>query len=214
GTTFTVVYSPISGNISLIPADAFNATESATFRYSIEVTGKTAAGGSARVHETGRLSIDTTLRASNEPTGRDFKFSGFGAFFDNGDTQANAPLAAGTFSGPVHTNNHFAFLSSRSVTFRNVVSQVDSGIRYDNLSNTTPNLAIPQTSITGVTISSEGYKQIAPVPLPADVFSQQYAVINNTGIKDLKADGQPVDPPAVIPVDGSGNPIPVFDSSG
>ena len=112
----------------------------------------------------------------------------------------------------MHTNNHFAFLSSRSVTFRNVVSQVDSGIRYDNLANTTPNLAIPQTSITGVTISSEGYKQIAPVPLPADVFSQQYAVINNTGIKDLQANGQPVDPPAVIPVDGSGNPIAVFDS--
>ena len=117
GSAFTVTYTPVSGNISLIAADAFNATESATFRYSIEVTGSTGAGGSARVHETGRLSIDTTLRASNEPTGRDFKFSGFGAFFDNGDTQANAPLASGTFSGPVHTNTHFAFLSSRSVTF-------------------------------------------------------------------------------------------------
>ena len=216
GSSFTVKYSPISGSVSLITADKYNATESATLRYSIEVTGGTGAGGSARVHETGRLSIDMTLRASGEPTGRDFKFSGFGAFFDNGDTQANAPLASGTFSGPVHTNTHFAFLSSRSVTFRNVVSQVDNGIRYDVLSNTTPNITpIPSApGIAGISISSEGYKQIAPVPLPADAFSQQYAVINNTGIKDLHADGSPVDPPAVIPIDAQGNPVAIFDSSG
>ncbi|PYT05095.1 MAG: hypothetical protein DMF60_13140 [Acidobacteria bacterium] len=216
GSTFTVTYSPISGSVSLITADKYNATESSTFRYAIAVTGKTGAGGSATVHETGRLSIDTTLLATGGPTGRDFKFSGFGAFFDNGDTNASAPLASGTFSGPVHTNTHFAFLSSRSVTFRNVVSQVDNGIRYDNLSNTTPNVTpIPNTSIAGITISTEGYKQAPAVPLPADLFSQEYAVINNTGIRDLVAlTGLPVDPPAVIPVDGLGNPIAIFDASG
>lgn len=214
GSKFTVEYSPISGNVQLVAADAFSAVESATLRYSIQVTGQTGAGGSARVHETGRLSMDMTLAASGGPTGRDFAFSGFGAFFDNGDTQANAPLASGTFSGPVHTNNHFAFLSSRSVTFRNVVSQVESQIRYDNLSNTNGNLDIPNTSITGITISSEGFKQIPTVPLPVNVFSQEYAVINNTGITDLKSDGTPVDPPLVIPSDTAGNPVPVFDSSG
>lgn len=215
GSSFTVSYSPISGSVQFIEADQFNATESATFRYSIEVTGRTGAGGSARVHETGRLSIDMTLLAIGEPPGRDFKFSGFGAFFDNGDTQANAPLASGTFSGPVHTNTHFAFLSSRSVTFRNVVSQVDNGIRYDNLSNTTPNVTpIPSASIAGITISSEGYKKIAAVPLPADVFSQEYAVINNTGIRDLHPDGSPVDAPAVIPNDAQGHPVAIFDASG
>jgi hypothetical protein len=214
GSSFTVEYSPIAGNVQLFAADSFNAVESATLRYSIQVTGQTGAGGSARVHETGRLSMDMTLFATGGPTGRDFAFSGFGAFFDNGDTQANAPLASGTFSGPVHTNNHFAFLSSRSVTFRNVVSQVESQIRYDNLSNTNGNLNIPTSSIAGITISSEGFKQIPTVPLPANVFSQEYAVINNTGITDLKSDGTPVDPPLVIPNDTAGNPVAVFDSSG
>lgn len=221
GSKFTVVYSPLSGNIAHIIADAGSAVESATFRYSIQVTGQTDAGGSARVHETGRLSMDMTLVATGGPTARDFKFSGFGAFFDNGDTSSNSYLASGTFSGPVHTNNHFAFNSAKSVTFRNVVSQVDNGIRYGNdaffsgASSTTPNRTpIPTASIAGITISSEGYKQIPTVPLPTDVFSQEYAVINNTGILDKKSDGTPVDPPLVTPLDGSGHPIAVFDANG
>jgi type IV pilus assembly PilX-like protein len=217
GSSFTVRYSAISGPPpQLIVANQFNATESATFRYSIEVTGATGAGGSARVHEAGRLSVDMTLVAAGEPGGRDFKFSGFGAFFDHGDTNAAAPLASGTFSGPVHTNTHFAFLSSRSVTFRNIVSSVDNGIRYDNLSNTSTNRAIPSApGIAGITVSPEGYRQTSAVPLPVDAFSQEYAVINNTGIRDIDAaTGQPVDRPAVIPVDGSGNPVAVFDAQG
>lgn len=214
GTKYTVVYTAPSGTVSLHSTSATNATEVAVFRYSIQVTGQTTIGGSATVHETGRLSIDSTMIASGGPSSRSFKFSGFAAFFDNGDTQANAPLASGTFSGPVHTNTHFAYLSSRSVTFRNVVSQVDNGIRYDNLNNTSTNLAIPTASMTGITLSSEGYKQIAAVPLPTNNFSQEYAVINSTGVTDKKADGSPVDPPTVVPNDALGNPLPVLDSAG
>lgn len=62
GSKFTVQYSPLSGNVSLLVADAHHATESATFRYSIQVTGQTNAGGSATVHETGRLSLDDSGR--------------------------------------------------------------------------------------------------------------------------------------------------------
>lgn len=214
GTKYSVQYSPLSGSVALHTADATNATEVAVLRYSIQVTGQTGIGGSATVHETGRLSIDATLLAAGGPSNRSFKFSGFAAFFDNGDTLANAALASGTFSGPVHTNTHFAYLPSRSVTFRNVVSQVDNGIRYNNSSNTTPNQAIPASSIPGITLSSEGYKQIAAVPLPGNNFSQEYAVINSTGVTDKKADGTLVDPPAVIPNDILGNPLPVLDSSG
>lgn len=214
GTSFTVSVPQLSGSVTLHAADAFNATEISVIRYLIKVTGKTSGGGSATVNETGRISINLTLAASGGPGTRNFKFSGFGAFFDNGDTQASSPLASGTFSGPVHTNTHFAFLSNRSVTFRNVVSQVDSKIRYDNTSSTTPNRNIPADDITGINISSEGYKTTDAVPLPDNNFSQEYAVINSTGITDKKTDGTPVDPPAVIPKDGSGNSLPVFDASG
>ena len=214
GTKFAVSYPQLSGSVTLHVADPFNATEITVIRYLIKVTGKTSGGGSATVNETGRLSVNLTLAASGGPGARNFKFSGFGAFFDNGDTQASAPLASGTFSGPVHTNSHFAFLSNRSVTFRNVVSQVESKIRYDDLNSTTPRQAIPPPSLTGINISSEGYKVTDPVPLPDNNFSQEYAVINSTGITDKKTDGTPVDPPSVIPKDGSGNPISVFDTTG
>jgi len=214
GTKFTVEYSPFSGSVMLQPSDANEAVEIAVLRYSIKVTGQTSGGGSSTVHETGRLSIDTTMAAFGGPASRRFRFSGFGAFFDYGDTQASAPLASGTFSGPVHTNTHFAFLSNRSVTFRNVVSQVESKIRYDNTSNTNGNLNIPDKNITGITLSSDKFQMIGRVPLPENNFSQEYAVINGTGITDLKSDGTPVDPPATIPNDSQGHPLSVFDSSG
>jgi len=211
GTSFTVNFSPLSGKLELIKNSATQATQSMVFRYTITVTGKTEAGGTATVSETGRLSTAITLSTGDLiTTNRSFAFSGFGAFFDNGDTQANASLANGTFSGPVHTNTHFAFLGSRSVTFRNVVSQVDDQIRYNNSSNTTPNKAIPTADIQGIDISAEGYQTTDPVPLPTNAFSQEYAVINATGITDLDASGNPIDPPAALPT----SPATVFDSSG
>src|SRR5262249_29956420 len=136
---------------------------------------------------------------------RNFSFSGFAAFFDYGDTTASSALAAGTFTGPVHTNSHFAFQSSRNVVFRNIVSQVDDYIRYDSTDFSQGHRVIPTADITGIDISSEGYRRTSRVDLPPNNFSQEYAVINGTGITDLK-NGKPVDPPPNvngIPTDGS-----------
>jgi hypothetical protein len=214
GGSFQITFNPLAGSVTLVTASATQATQVIVLRYSLQVKGKTASGGSTVVNETGRISTNITLASAPTSGARSFKFSGFGAFFDYGDTQANAPLASGIFSGPVHTNTHFAFLSNRSVTFRNVVSQVDSKIRYDDTSTTNPNKPIPPPSLTGISVSSEGYKQIAPVPLPDNNFSQEYAVINGTGVTDLNADGTPVDPPGVIPTNNGGHLVPVFDNQG
>jgi hypothetical protein len=223
-SSFEVTFHALTGTVTPAAQTAFTTgTEVIVFRYWIEVKGKTGAGGSAIVNETGRISANINMLFSPPSgTARSFSFSGFGAFFDNGDTQPNAALASGTFSGPVHTNTHFAINSQRSVTFRNVVSQVDDQIRYgdnnffSNASTTGANHALPTLSpqLAGVTISAEGYKVAAPVPLPENTFSQEFAVINATGITDLDAGGQPRDMPAGVPVDGSGNPLPVLDSNG
>jgi hypothetical protein len=210
GTSFTVSYDGLSGSLSLVKSSATQATQTLVFRYSLHVTGKTAGGGTATVNESGRLSTNIVLTVPSAAAMRNFSFSGFGAFFDYGDTQAAAPLASGTFTGPVHTNTHFAFLSSRQVAFRNVVSQVDSQIRYDDLTTTNPNRAIPTADITGIDISAEGYQRVARVPLPTNDFSQEYSVINSTGITDLGSDGLPVDKPAAMPT----SPATVFDSAG
>jgi hypothetical protein len=209
GSKFSVTYGALSGTLSLVPATATQATQVMVFRYSFKVTGKTDGGGTAVVNESGRLSTNIVLTVPGTST-RNFSFSGFGAFFDYGDTQANAPLASGTFTGPVHTNTHFAFLSSRQVAFRNVVSQVENQIRYDDTGSTNTNRAIPGSDITGIDISAEGYQQVARVPLPTNNFSQEYSVINSTGITDLGTDGLPVDKPAAMPT----SPGTVFDTNG
>lgn len=208
GSSFEITRLQITGNVSQTPPNNGVVTEVVILRYAIGVTGTTSAGGSTSVNETGQISINITLEGSGGDPSRSFKFSGFGAFFDIGDTGTSA-LASGIFTGPVHTNTHFAFLSNRNVTFRNVVSQVDDTIRYDSGTR-----SIPGTDIAGIDISADGYQKISPVPLPDNNFSQEYAVINGTGITDLEADGSPIDEPAVIPTDGAGNPLPVFDASG
>ncbi|HEX5736224.1 MAG TPA: pilus assembly PilX N-terminal domain-containing protein [Blastocatellia bacterium] len=217
GTSFTAAFLPLSGTVTLRtnPGDARNAVEEVVLRYSIRVTGTTEAGGRSSVVENGRITTSinlVNLAASDHE--RNFSFSGFGAFFDHGDTNATSALASGTFSGPVHTNTHFAFRSDWNVQFRNIVSQVDDYIRYDSSNFSQGRRSIPGSDIKGIDISSEGYKRTNYVPLPENDFSQEYAVINATGITDKKADGTPVDPPARIPLDNHGDPVPVFDSEG
>jgi hypothetical protein len=212
GSSFSITFNALSGNVSLTPGTPSQATQVFVFRYSLKVTGQAAGGGTATVNECGRLSASVDLTMPPPDAARNFSFSGFAAFFDNGDTQANAPLASGTFTGPVHTNTHFAFDSSRQVNFGNIVSQYDDMIRYDNTSNTTPNHARPTTDIQGININdTEGYKKTdSKVPLPANNFSQEYAVINATGITDIDSStGLPVDPPSGMPGDNK-----VFDSAG
>jgi hypothetical protein len=211
-TEFVAAISKLTGSVDPIDRTKTNPVQAIKFRYSIKVTGSTDAGGSSTVNEVGRISVNVTLGSASVPgTGRDFSFSGFGAFFDNGDTAANSALAAGTFSGPVHTNTHFAFLSNRSVAFRDIVSQVDSYIRYDSSDFSQGHINIPNKDMTGIDISSQGYQKTGMVPLPPNNFSQEYAVINGTGITDRRLDGTPVDPPAAMPLDILGNLLPIFD---
>jgi len=217
GAEFNVTFLPMSGMVTLQRQNGVEdrATEMVRLRYGIEVTGTTEAGGSASLVETGFISMNINL-VNNSATNstRDFAFSGFGTFYDDGDAIANAALASGIYTGPVHTNTHLAFRSTNSVTFRNVVSQVDDYIRMDSNNFAQGHQSIPTADITGIDISAEGYKRVPRVPLPDNNFSQEYAVINATGIMDRRSDGTPVDPPATIPEDNQGNPIPVFDSSG
>ncbi len=217
GSSFTATFRPLTGSVSLIEQNATQATQVVVFRYSIQVKGKTDAGGKAQVNEVGRVSSNILLTYGPAPNGnRNFSFSGFGTFFDEGDYNGGDwYLASGTFSGIVHTNTNLAFYYGWDYKFRNVVSQVNSKIRYTTSSSGNNNwIPIPTSSMSNITLSQEGYHQVNPIPLPANTFSQEYAVINATGITDMKSNGTPADPPAVVPTDGQGNPLPVFDANG
>ena len=214
GSNFSVNFKTFTGSLALVVQTPNQATQVVLLHYAFQVTGVTTAGGRASVNETGRLSTNINL-SYGPPAGtfRNFSFSGFGAFFDVGD-DPNHPeyvLVPGTFSGPVHTNSHFGFYTGWQYTFRNVISQVDPNIRtyYNNF------VPIPTSDYAGsIHLSADGYKQVSRVPLPTNQFSQEYAVINATGLTDKNASGQPIDPPAAIPVDAQGNPLAVLDTNG
>src|SRR5262249_25480482 len=88
--------------------------------------------------------------------------------------------------------------------------------------STSPTDPIPTKDIAGINLNenlSPPYKKTDnKVPLPKNNFSQEFAVINGTGITDTDpATGlllDPADEPAVMPTDGSGHKLSVFDSSG
>lgn len=214
GGSFTVDFKPFTGRVQVLPWFANGTQEVEDFHYAIQVTGKTGAGGSATVNEVGKLTATINIQyGPASGSNRNFAFSGFGAFFDVGDDPAhlNYILVPGTFSGPVHTNTHFAFYTGWQYTFRDAISQVDDNIRlYYNTF-----VPIPTTSdyAGSLHFSAAGYKKTGAVPLPTNVFSQEYAVINGTGITDKSASGMPVDPPPVVTTDASGNPD-IFDASG
>ena len=111
-------------------------------------------------------------------------------------------LATGTFSGPAHSNTRFAYSSGNNVNFTSTVSQVDNQITYNG-----SNANRPTADTSWINIPTTGYEQKPAVPLPANNFSQEYAVINGTGITATDSFGNPVDPPPVsVPtvLDGAG----------
>lgn len=202
-----------SGSITLTKTDNNNAVQSVVFKYAFQVTGTTNAGGSAIVDEIGRISTNITLARSTSGGNRNFSFSGFGAFFDIGDDPVNHPnylLSPGIYSGAVHTNTHFGFYTGWQYTFRNIVSQYESQMRI--YPNSYVNLPTSDYQ-NSIHLSADGYKQSGKVPLPTNEFSQEYAVINGTGLVDKKTDGTPVDPPSKT-TDSNGNALQIFDSNG
>lgn len=208
GSSFSVSYQTLSGSYFTTTTSTTTASQTYNWKYYITVTGTTTAGGSATVNETGN--ITTTIfvginTSSSTSTTRAFAFSGFAAFFDQGDQGGSTYLASGTFTGPVHTNTHFAFNSGAPVTFKNLVSQVDSNIRYNGSNRSIPTSTNEPTGIS-VSPPPQGYQQTSAVPLPTNSFSQELAVINGSGLTS--------DAPAVIPTDSKGNPLPVINSSG
>jgi hypothetical protein len=213
GSSFAVNYNNLTGSISDIKLSSTQGTEVVVLRYSTQVTGKTQGGATATVDESGFVSSNINLSNGAPAGNRNFSFSGFSVFFDSGDPIWNAVLVPGTYSGPVHTNTDFSFYAWWNYTFRNKVTQVNPNIRYwlNDPNNWIP---IPNQSIQGINLGAQGYHQASAIPLPQNNFSQEYAVINATGITTTTTGGSPVDPPPVIPRDGQGNPLPVFDSNG
>jgi hypothetical protein len=213
GTKFAVKNMWLSGSVTPNYLNAQQATEVQVLRYTIEVEGRTASGATSTVRESGYVSDNISLAYGSPSSTRNFSFSGFSVFFDSGDPLWYAVLCPGTFSGAVHTNTDFSFYAGWQYNFRSKVTQVNPNIRYWDSNGPNNWIPIPTQNLPAITLGPQGYHQASAVALPTNTFSQEYAVINSTGITNLKSDGTPVDPPP-IQTDQSGNPLTIFDSKG
>jgi hypothetical protein len=213
GSKYKVTFSVTGSNASVLNPAPNQFVQALVVGYRTQVTGTARSGSTATLTENGNVS--STINMANAPNDgtRNFSFSGFSVFFDSGDPILWAVLCPGTYSGPVHTNTDFCFYAYWQYNFRNQVTQVNPNIRYWDGNGPNNWIPIPNQSIQGISLSSQGYHQAGSVPLPSNNFSQEYAVINGTGITATTTGGSPVDPPPVT-LDSSGNPITIFDSTG
>ncbi|HQR38595.1 MAG TPA: PilX N-terminal domain-containing pilus assembly protein [Blastocatellia bacterium] len=188
-----------------------NGLENYTFSYVIRSTGRSATDARAEVVERGELT--TYLTASVSVTRQ--PFSAYGTFFDRGNPDGGMVLVSGTFTGPVHTNSHLSFSSKNTVVFRDRVSQAEDNIEYDGQM-----IPIPDAGKPGIVVSQGAFVKKPKVPLPANNFVQELAVVNGTGLPG-GGDGSMVDgngrvtPQALADglTDASGRP-PVPDANG
>lgn len=105
-------------------------------------------------------------------------FSSYAAFFNRFTT--GGTFASGTFTGPVHTNQRFRYSSSAPITFQGAVTQASSTGTYDYNSTA---YSVSNTNRTGLTFQST-YATAQTVPLPSNIYAQQLAVLNSTGLTD------------------------------
>ncbi|HWQ35866.1 MAG TPA: pilus assembly PilX N-terminal domain-containing protein [Blastocatellia bacterium] len=155
------------------------ATVTMRYRYTITSTGANTADSNtpfrsqAQTTETGYINV--TLNTSAQST-INRAFSSFGTFLNRWN--GSSVWASGTFRGPVHVNTRHRFSSGNAVTFTDTVTQVDSQYDYNSSSYNVSN-----QNRTGLTFQST-FTRVDSYPLPQNVYAQELAVLNSTGLPD------------------------------
>jgi Tfp pilus assembly protein PilX len=172
--TLTPVGSPTVTRTG-IPANQPPSSVTMSYNYQLTSTGDNGVSSSsinyatAQAVERGRINV--TLAVDN-PNYFNRSFSKYAAFFN----RFSGTFAAGTYTGPVHTNQGFGFSSGSPLTFNGAVTQVNSNYTYNGSS-----YAVSSTDRTGLTFNST-FTTTSNVPLPTNVYSQELAVLNSTGV--------------------------------
>jgi hypothetical protein len=133
-------------------------------------------------------------------------FSSFGAFI-NTFAANSSPLVPGTITGPQFTNGSWNFGTSGSYIFTDKVSQAGPTVSYDFPSGGGYHYvdsAQPSASYGSQTIAPTFQQGLAvgvtAAPLPADDYSQKWAVLDGMGCgegSNVCGSGSSPDPPAV-----------------
>jgi len=153
-----------------------------TWNYTLCSTGRAQSLQQVLVKETGAVSLTVAAQTSTTQTVQ-ASFASFGIFIDN-FTSCNAPLVAGTITGPVFTNGSWNWGTSGSYVYTDPVGQSGSKASYW-FGNTCKQSATSSYSYGGQTIKptfQQGFNLGQPtVTLPSNDFSQKWAVLDGIG---------------------------------
>jgi Tfp pilus assembly protein PilX len=153
-----------------------------TFNYTICSTGRAQSLQQVLVKETGALMMTVAAQTTTTQTAQ-VSFASFGVFIDN-FSGCKGPLVPGTMTGPMFTNGAWNFGDSGSYIFTDPVSQANANASYWINGNCYQS-STTSYSKNGTTIKpnfQQGFNlNQPPVSLPANDFSQKWAVLDGKG---------------------------------
>jgi len=154
------------------------------YNYTLESQGTSQGSETAQIIEQGTIKVKLTEGSGTTTTTA--SFAAFGAFIDSFSACQGA-LVQGYFTGPFYAKGRWNLSSGSSpgYTFTDPVSQTDSQFSYYAGSGCTNSSSVPYNDGHGNTVNpsfQSGYNlNVTPVTLPANSFSQQWAVLDGKG---------------------------------
>lgn len=159
-----------------------------TYSYAITALGRVQNTGQNSVTESGTFTVNVAVGA---PTAATTSFAAWGMFIDQANECDGTTLVGGTISGPVFTNGGFTFASGSPYIFTDAVgfASTTAGYSFTNGAGCLAAAASQDSAMSGQnaqTISPTFQAGLSlgqhTVPLPANDFSQKWAVIDGKGI--------------------------------
>src|ERR1700733_2560434 len=145
-----------------------------TFPYTFTVVGQSQGSEVATITDSGTILVP----APTAPPAYNQSFAAWGMFIGT-YALCSSDLVPGTITGPVFTNGSWNFSNSAPYTFTDGVGQVNAQAGWDNngtcAKSGTPTNGINPTFHGGFNVSQN------PLPLPANSFNQEQAVIDGIG---------------------------------
>jgi hypothetical protein len=162
--------------------------------YTLTSVGSAQGGEAAQIYEQGNISVG--IAPGSGTTGTNVSFSAFGAFIDS-FSPCSAPLVPGYLTGPMYARGEWNFGSSGTgYTFTDPVSQTDSTFSYWPSSGGCVQSGQPKYGSVVPTFQSGYNLNSTPITLPANAFSQEWAVLDGKGCGESNGNvcGDPTTP--------------------
>lgn len=151
------------------------------YSYSLRAFGRSSGNQVTSISDSGSIKVNVTGAAGGTTT----SFSAWGMFIDQYSICDGSTLVPGTITGPVFTNGAWNFGSSGNYIFTDSVGSVSSNLGYQYSDGTCHQSPSKSDKYKSTTISPQFQSALnlnqSTVPLPANDYNQQRAVLDGKG---------------------------------